>query len=403
MRTFEYRGFTQAGHATRGLVEALDLKDARDRLSRQGVLAESVNPAGRRTPRAWRRHEVPFNFDTRAAFYRELGSILSAGIPLSGALGLLMDSPEMGANRPVIAGIRDRIAEGVPLAESIGQASVKVSAFEKAVIQTGERAGQLDEVLNRLAGFLEEERALRDRLVTALIYPAVIMVLSTVVALALLLFMLPSFRELLVESGVDLPWLTRVVMAGGRLAVWILPLALLAGAATVIALRRQWQASPAFRVRLDRRFHRMPLLGSFYTVLASLRFTRTLSMLLNSRLPLLDALDESARASGSPWLAERVEQEAHAVRHGATLSDALARVPPLAGTLPGWVRAGEASGDLAGMLEHAGRRMQQVWEKRVTRTMTLIESGLILIVGAGVFLLALSIILPILSLNRVLQ
>ncbi len=403
MRTFEYKGFNHAGQSARGLIQALDLKDARERLAHQGVLAESVAAAGQRKRWVWRRREVLFGLDIRAAFYREMASILHAGLSLSKALGLLMDAPEMGTNRPVIAGIRDRIGEGITLADAVGQAGPRVSGFEQAVIQTGERSGQLDTVLNRLADFLEEERELRDRLISAMIYPAIILILSLVVGIGLLVFMLPAFRELLLESGVALPWITRAVMTGAAVAAWGLPVLAIAMLGGGVWARRTWRQSPEFRVWCDRMTHQLPLLRSFRRVLVNVRFTRTLAMLLNSGLPLLEALDQAAYASGSPWLMVLMQKEIEAVRHGSTLADALARIPPLAGTLPGWTRAGEVSGDLAGMLNHAAQRSQAQWNRRITRTMTMVESVLVIFVGVFVFVLALAIVLPILSVNQALQ
>jgi len=403
MRTFEYRGFNHAGQSMRGLIEALDPKDAREKLAHQGVLAEAVQVAGEGKTWVWRRRDVLFTLDTRAAFYRELASVLAAGLPLSGALTLLVDAPEMGRNRPLIAGIRDRIGEGTPLAEALQKASPKVTAFEEAVVQTGERSGRLDEVLNRLADFLEEERRLRDRLISALIYPAVILILSLAVGMAMLFFMLPAFQNLLLESGIEMPWMTRMVMGAARIGAWLVPLLAVLVVGGLWWTRRQWKADPEFRVLADRRLHGLPAFRSFYSVLVNIRFTRTLSMLLSSGLPLLDSLAQSARACGSPWVERLVNQESETVRHGAALSDALTRIPPLSGTLPGWVRAGEASGDLQGMLGHAADRSQQVWERWITRTMTVLESSLVIVVGVFVFILALSIMLPILSLNQVLQ
>jgi general secretion pathway protein F len=400
MRTFEYKGFDHAGQSARGLVQALDVKDAREKLAQQGVLAEWLEPAGARSGRLWSRRNRLFSLDTRAAFYRELASVIAAGLPLAQALNLLMDAPEMGHNRTVIAGIRDRISEGANMADAVRDASPQVTAFEQAIIQTGEVSGQLDAALNRLADFLEEERNLRDRLVSAMIYPVVILVLSVVVGLALLLFMLPAFRSLLLESGMTLPWITRAVMAGARAGAWLLPMALVAVLVAGVRWRRSWQRSGDFRVAWDRRLHRLPLCRSFYGVLVNVRFTRTLALLLGSGLPLLEALKQAAAASASPWVQELIDHEVEAIRHGSSLSDALARVPPLAATLPGWTRAGEASGDLSGMLEHAADRSQQVWQRRITRTMTLVESALVIMVGLFVFLLALAIILPILSINQ---
>ncbi len=403
MRTFEYKGYSTGGEARRGLIEALDLKDAREKLSHQGVLAESVNPAGEARRWVWRRRDVLFTLDTRAAFYRELASILSAGLPLSGALTLLVDAPEMGNNRSLIAGIRDRIGEGKPMAEAMASVSPRVTAFEKAVVSTGERSGRLDEVLNRLADFLEEERKLRDRLLSALLYPAIILALSIVVGMAMLIFMLPAFQNLLQETGLDMPWITRAVMGVAGVGAWAVPGLLILGLAGGWWFRRQWRDNPEFRVAMDRRLYRIPVYRSFAAVLANIRFTRTMSMLLDSGLPLLDAMGQSAQASGSPWIGYLVDREIESVRHGASLSDALSRIPPLSGTLPGWVRAGEASGELQAMLKHAADRSQQVWDRWITRTMTMIESGLVIAVGLMVFILALSIILPILSLNQALQ
>lgn len=403
MRTFEYRGYHVNGKAQRGLIEALDPKDAREKLSHQGVLAASVAAAGENRRWVWRRRDVLFTLDTRAAFYRELASIVAAGLPLSGALTLLVDAPEMGNNRSLIAGVRDRIGEGAPLADALASISPRVTAFEKAVVQSGERSGRLDEVLTRLADYLEEERALRDRLIAALMYPAIILVLSLIVGAAMLFFMLPAFQNLLQETGIEMPWITRAVMGGARVGAWLFPPVLLLLVAGTWWARGRWRADNEFRIAADRRLHGMPLYRSFHSVLANIRFTRTMSMLLNSDVPLLEALEQSGRACGSPWIEHLIEQESDAVRHGTALSDAISRVPPLSGTLPGWIRAGEASGDLQGMLAHAANRSQKIWDRWITRSMTLVESGLVIFVGVMVFILALSIILPILSLNQVLQ
>jgi len=399
MPTFEYRGYDHAGQVSRGLIEALDPKEAREKLAQQGVLTEKIEAAGARKW-SWRRRAQTFDLDARAMFYRELASMLQAGLPLSQSLSLLMQAPEMSDNSAMVAGIRDRITEGRSLAESLGEGSGRVTAFEQSVVATGERSGRLDDVIHRLADFLEEQRQLRDRLISALLYPAVILGLSLVVGAGLLFFMLPAFETLLLDSGMPLPPLTRWVMAGSQLAAWLLPIAVLALMLAVGYIRRRWHQDPSYRVQVDQRLHRLPVFKSFYAVLVNLRFTRTLSMLLQSGLPLLDALQQAGRASGSPWLEALILKEAEQVRHGTTLSEAIARIPPLSGTLPGWIRAGEASGDLTGMLEHAAKRSQQTWERRITRSMTLVESGLVIVVGAIVFVLALAIVLPILSLNR---
>lgn len=401
MSTFEYHGYTSDGKATRGLLEALDVKQAREKCLRQGILAETVTPAGRPRRRPWRRRL--FTLDTRAAFYRELASMLGAGLPLANALGLLVDAPEMGPDRAVVAGIRDRITEGVSLAQAIAVAADRVTSFEQAVIETGEQTGQLDAVLDQLAGFLEEERTLRDRWWGALLYPAVIVGLSVIVAIVMGAVLLPAFRELLLDAGLELPVLTRAMLMLFGAMVWLLPLGMLGVVGLGVWVRRHYRRHETFRLACDQRLYRWPVVGPFYALQSALRFSRTLAMLLGQRVPLLTALVQSGQATGSPWLALRLGGVAESVKHGEALSQALAGIAPLADRLPGWVRAGEASGDLAGMLAQAAARLQKAWERRIARSMVLLESGLIILVGAGVFLLALSIILPILSLNQTLQ
>lgn len=404
MRTFEYKGYNDSGRVLRGLVQAYDLKDAREKLTRQGVFPQSVTAAGSKR-RGWGGSSPShvFDLDARAAFYEESAAILKAGIPLSTTLALLVDSPEMGENRPVIAGIRDAIQEGHPLAQALAEASPRVGAFEEAVVSSGEKAGRLDEVLLRLAGYLEEQRRIRDRLMSALLYPVIILSLSVVVGFVMLFILLPSFQELLLESGIALPRITRWMMAGARIGAWLAPIIVLAGIVGGAYVRRAWKSKPSFRIAVDRNGHRIPLVRTFWGVLVNLRFSRTLSMLLTSGIPLIESLTQTGRALGSPWVAEQLAQATEAVQQGTPLSDALQAVTPLNKTLPGWIRAGEAAGDVPGMLETAAGRAQEQWEHRISRTMTLVESSLIVIVGLFVLLLALSVLLPILSLNQSLQ
>ena len=167
MRTYEYRGFDGAGRAARGLIEALDLKDARERLASRGLLTESVQTAHTQSTRprhAWRE---PFNLDARAMLYREVGALMRSGLPLAPALDVLIEAPEMGEQRARIAAARDRLREGSSLASALHAMSPAVSAYEVAVIEAGEKTGALDTVLDRLASFLEEQVRLRDRIQSA--------------------------------------------------------------------------------------------------------------------------------------------------------------------------------------------------------------------------------------------
>ena len=146
----------------------------------------------------------------------------------------------------------------------------------------------------------------------------------------------------------------------------------------------------------------MPLWGRGYRILVNLRFARTLAMVLRGGVSVIDGLVLAGRATGSPWVEELAEAEARAVRHGGRRSDSVGRIPPLAGSLPGWIRAGEASGGLPRLMESAGDRCQAHWQRFAGRCLGILEPALILVIGAFVLLIASAILLPIVTLSRAL-
>lgn len=400
MKTFSYHGFSASGRAASGLVEASDLKDAREKLAERGILAERVEPAGQVTSRFLRR--ASFDLAARAMLYRELAALLRAGIPLTQAFQVLLEAAEPESAPIRLADIRDRIREGAALADAL-VAQRGVTPFERAVVQVGERTGALDEVLDRLARFLEEQDRLREKVQAALLYPMIVLILAAGITTLTLGFLIPRVTRLMTQINLDLPALTRAVLLLGRwglpvTAAIILP-ALLAGA----WFWRRAQAVAEARQRWDRRRLRLPLIGPPARTLANLRFARTMALLLDGGVSLVEALPLAGEATGNRWIAALVAEQTEAIRHGRNLAEALRQIPPLAGTLPGWIQAGEASGKLSSLLEHAADRFQQQWDRVIARSLGWLEPLLILLVGGFVLLVALAILLPILSLNRVLQ
>ncbi|TAN36010.1 MAG: type II secretion system F family protein [Verrucomicrobia bacterium] len=401
MKTFAYKGYDAAGRASQGLIEALDLKEAREKLQVRGVLPERVAPV-EGAPGGHASRRLAFNLDQRAMCYRELASLLQSGLPLVQALDILIQSPELGSNLARLAGVRDRLREGQGLARALAGNSVEVTAFERSVIEVGERVGTLPEVLLRLAQFLDEQKKLRERILTALLYPAVVLTLAILVAIALLGFLLPWVTRMMQEAGVPLSGLTRGMLG---LRAWLGPVVLLTiilGTLGWLRFRRTLQASDEARQRFDQRLLRWPLIGRGYAALINMRFARTLAMLLRGGVPLVEALAIAGRATGSAWTTHGTTLGAERVKHGTSLAATLRTIEPLNTSLPAWVQAGEAGGDLAALLEHAAERYQQQWDRLMTRTMSLIEPALILLVGVFVLLIALAILLPILSMNQTL-
>ena len=399
MRTFSYRGFDFSGRSAQGLVEALDAKEARERLHARGILAESLDPAGDRPAGRWSRR-TGMSTDGRAQAYRELGALLRAGVPMVPALDIVIQAQTDAASVQACARLRDRLREGGHLAAALGEIQPDLPGFEMAVLQAGERSGSLGTVLDRLADHLEDSLRTRERLISALVYPAFVVGLALLVAGAMFGFILPNLQKLFAESQIPLPWLTRALLATGRgLFLWGAPL-LVTGALTAFLLTRQFRASPSLRVGWQRRLLGWPLIGRTRVWLANVRFCETLALLLRGGVPVVDALELAGTATGNAWVEQGVNQAAAEVRHGRPMSAALHQAPALAGVLTGWLAAGEAAGDVAGMLDQAALRIRAQWQQHLTRVLSVIEPALIVTVGVFVLLVALAVLLPILSLNR---
>jgi len=182
--------------------------------------------------------------------------------------------------------------------------------------------------------------------------------------------------------------------------VWGLPVVAAAVMGAVWWVRRRAASSAAFGESLERLAFRLPLIGRGWGLVVNLRCARTLSILLKGGVPLVDALALAGRSTGSEWVARQLERETDTVRHGSSLADALRRVPVLAASLPAWIHAGEASGSLEKMLDTAGDAYQHQWNRFVGRTLSWLEPALIALVGLFVFVVVLSVLLPIVALNR---
>lgn len=392
MKTFRYVGFDRGGRATSGLIEAFHEKEARERLHARGILVQSLRIAGAEPIR-------PKALADRAAIYAELAALLTAGLPLTQALQVLLETPETAGHQTWLAEIRDRVREGVSFAEALG-ARPGVQPLEKTAVAVGERTGTLALVLDRLGRFLAEQSRIRERVETALLYPAMVVVVAVLIALLTSGVLLPRMVRLWEEAGIALPRVTRVFLAVGRWGGYGIPSILIGVLGLVLVDRHLRNTSGEWRMKRDRFLFRCPILGPAWAALVGLRFARTMALLLQGGVPLVEALPLAAEATGSPWTALLVREQAENVRHGEPVAEALRRVPPLSGALPVWVQAGEASGQMAELLEQAARSFQDRWERSVGRSLALLEPILVIGVGLLVLFIALATLLPILTLHR---
>lgn len=402
MTTFEYTGYDTSGKKRRGLIEAPDKKQACEKLFVGGILAKSVTPAEDAVkPGQSIISRDPFSRARRAFFYGEMASLLHAGLSISAALEVIIRSPDLSVTRTAIARIRDKIREGVPLADAISTAGRNIHPAETAFITAGEKSGELEWALKNLADFMNEEAKLRERVGTALIYPAIIIALAMAIAVGLLGFAMPRLTQVLsVEMKVSLPLVTKIMIFLGAMTVKLGPAILVAAGALSFLCWRALSRRIDYRIALDRKIFATPIIGKCYSILTALRFARTLALLLHGGVPLVESINLAGKSTGSCAVVFQTSREAEAVKNGSSLSEAVARIYPLGSQLAGVIEVGENTGALEQVLKSAEERFQNQWEKQLARIMAWFEPALILIVGLFVLLVVISILLPILTLNR---
>lgn len=400
MKTFQYRGYDRKGVGVQGVLESPDLKGAREALVRKGILTDIIIPATE-IPRQSSR--FGFGAEVRAVFYHELGVLLEAGVPMVQALTLIIQSPDLGSAQGLLGGVRDQVREGAGLAHALAELN-NIQDFETAILEAGEKSGSLGPILIRLSGFLQEQQSLRDRVKSVMIYPMIVLGFALLMAVILLGFVIPSAAHILTaDAGIQLPALTRMMIGVGRVLIWgIIPLAGVV-VCCVWLLRRRFQTGGIWSGKLDPLIFRLPWIGPARVLVANLRFCRTLGLLLKGGVPLLSSLELAGRSTGSVWIAGMARQGLEELRQGISLAEVLRRIPPLSESLPGWVQTGEASGALDRMLETAGDHFQHRWNRSVTRLLSWLEPALILLIGAFVLLVVLSVLLPVLALNQTLK
>lgn len=398
MTTFDYAGFDARGRRVGGLLEAQDAKDARARLAAQGIACESLAPATARTHRQSR--SLRFPPAARAMAYRELAALLDSGVTLVPALDVLLQAPAPDSVRLALAAARDNIRDGLPLSQAVLRWPLRLAPYEVPILEAGESTGGMPQALSQLAAFLEESATLREKLLAALLYPAIVVVLAMLLGGLVMTFLLPRMAGLLAETGMAVPMFTRVLFAAARILGPVLLLVFAVAAVAVPIARRRARRDAQVAAAADERLYRMPGLGPAWRELASLRFVRTLSLLLRRGIGLLEALPLAAQASGSAFLLADARRETEALAQGKPLADVVRSIRALHPSLAAWVRAGQGGGDLVGLLDNAAVRLRQSWDQRASRSVALLEIALTLVVGILVALVALAILLPVLQMNK---
>jgi len=398
MPAFDYVAVDGAGRTVTGAVEAADETAARGQLGRRRLAPLQVTPA-RMTARADRPKAKAGKLTPKALALttRQLATLVSVS-PIEEALRTLALQADRPVVRRVLEGVHSGVLEGRPLADAMGQQGRAFPPLYRAMVSAGERSGTLQPILERLADDMERDQQVRGKVVTAMVYPAVLAVVALGVVAALMVFVVPKVVDQFDSMNQTLPLLTRMVIGLSELMRhwgWLIVL-VLAGltAAGSAALR-----DATIRMRFDRWRLRAPLIGRLTRDLHGAKMARTLSTMIAAGLPVLEGLTITARTVSNRALRQATENMAEAVREGGGLSAAMRRADVFPPILVYMTASGESSGRLEPMLERAADYLEREFATFTAVMLSLLEPAVIVVMGGVVALIVLSILLPILQIN----
>ena len=409
MAVYEYKGFDAAGKAVTGVIDADSPKGARSKLRRQQLFPTDVwqQKAGKATKGKGLSVEVDFGrFFQRvgaqdlAAMTSQLSTLIGAGIPMVEALSALIDQVENQTLKLVLVEIREDVNQGDGLAKAMRKHPKVFNHLYVNMVAAGEQSGALDTVLQRLTDFTENQVKLRGKVTSAMMYPALMGVVSLLIVIGLFVGVIPKIRRIFDSFDAALPLITRVVLSisDGIQSFWWLLLILAGGAA--FSLYRYVRTPKGRRV-----WHQLqltvPLFGKVNRLVAVSRFCRTLSTLLDSGVPILTAVGIVKTVVGNDVLAEAIENAGQNIREGQSIAGPLkssGQFPPIVTHM---IAIGEKTGELEAMLSKVADSYDTQVDNILGALTSLLEPLMILVMGGVVTVVALSILLPMLNLTSI--
>ena len=409
MPVYSFEAISAAGDTRKGVIEADSAKAARGLLRAQALVplkVESVSAQASaddptRAGKTWRQRRV-FNATALAIWTRQLAGLVSSGLPLERALSSLSDEAEKAPERELVATLRAEVNGGTPFAKALAQHPREFSDIFVAVIGAGEQSGSLGGVLERLADDLEEQHALKARLIGAALYPAIVSLVAIVIVLFLVTYVVPQVASVFAGSKRALPLLTVIMIntsAFLRSYGWLLLLALVFG----VVAGRVALAKDSVRERFDAAWLTLPILGKMSRSYNSARFASTLAMLAAAGVPILKALQAAAQTLSNRAMRTDALDALVLVREGAPLASALAQKKRFPGLLAMFARLGEQTGTLPLMLQRAAKQLSTEVQRRALQLATLLEPLLIVAMGLVVMLIVLAVLMPIIQLNQLVR
>ncbi|MCB1581944.1 MAG: type II secretion system F family protein [Marinicella sp.] len=400
MAQFIYKAITPTGEQLEGHMEATTQAEVILKIQEAGnmpVSAKELKPGFSLENLLARRSKVS---QKQVGFFTEqLATLLNSGMPLDRSLSVMIDLADDEKIRVMVEQIRDKVRGGGTLSDALEEQHGVFSTMYTNMVRAGEMGGTLELSLQRLSDYLKNSKELKDSVVSAMIYPAILLVLAVGSLFILLAKVVPKFKPLFEDANIELPLITQFVFAAAALVQsfwWVLLLIIV----LVVVLFKQKLKEPEFRYKWDQKMLNLPLFGELITRVETAKFTRTLGTLADSGVPLLSGLSVAKKVINNTVILKAITEATEKVKHGAPLSDALAKeksFPKLAQQL---LSVGEETGKLDEMLVRASDTYDGEVKNTIDRMLSVLVPVLVLILAGFIFTIVFAILMPMMNMSE---
>lgn len=405
MAVFKFEALDAEGRVTRGTVEGDTVRLARSRLrdmQLSPLMIEALDDASDSTKSQRLFTKRGFSSSELSLVTRQISTLLTAGLTVEQVLSAVIDQSENDYTREIMSSVRAEVLAGNTLSRALGKHPRIFPNIYRAIIHAGEASGELAKVTLRLADYTESRNALKQKIVMAFIYPALVSLIALLMISGLLIYVVPQVVSVFEQSKQTLPLLTRALIAlsGFLQAGW--PYLLLTAVLIAFGVRKALSLEH-IRYQWHAYLLRLPLVGRMVRGLNTARLASTLAILVGSGVPLISAMQAAARIVTNLPMQQAISAAIELVRDGTPLSRALKTgglFPPI---LIHLIASAEATGKLDQMLESAAQQQEREMENRISVITALLEPVLILVMGAIVLAIVLAILLPIIEMNQLIK
>ena len=403
MPLYEYKALTATGKETKGTREAASKAALREALLKNKIyLSSAKEKTGAKADGEKKSLSIQIGTGVSKQdikdFTSQFCTLQKAAIPLVECLNALGDQAEKETLKTAIMDIKSKVSEGSTLADAMSGYPKLFDTLYISMIRAGESSGSLDVVLERLTGFLESQQKLRSKVVGAMVYPAIMIIIGGILMIVLLVFVVPRVTKLFEQQRKELPAITRLLLFMTDVVnhYWFILIAIAIGIGYGF---KKWVATPKGRELWDKFLLKIPIIGNINRLVAISRFAKTLATLLASGVPLLKAMDIVKATLGNVILSKVVETAHEAVREGETLAAPLKRSGEFPALMIHMISVGERAGRLEDMLNSVATTYEDQVSVKVEALTSLLEPLMIVVMGGTIGFVVIAILLPIMQLS----